>query len=115
MEKMVEVLLHFSNEKSGVEEVKSSGEAGFFADGSFNEADPRKIQEMAHSVKDETLLANFCFVSSPDDIIETIEKYWRAGATHVELVTHSFIDKVKFVGRKVLPYFTENEDFTVQC
>ena len=112
MEKMVEVLLHFSNEKVGVEEVRSSGEAGFFAKDSFNETDPREIQEMSSSVKDESVLANFCFVSSPEDVIDTIEKYWHIGATHVELVTHSFIDKVEFIGRKVMPYFVGNEDFT---
>jgi coenzyme F420-dependent glucose-6-phosphate dehydrogenase len=109
MEKMVEVSLYFADKNAGVEEVRRSGEAGFFADGSFDQTDPRKIQEMSNTVSDGTILANFCFVSSPDDIIGAIEKYWSAGATHVELVTHSFPDRIELIGEKVLPYFTKNE------
>jgi alkanesulfonate monooxygenase SsuD/methylene tetrahydromethanopterin reductase-like flavin-dependent oxidoreductase (luciferase family) len=109
MEKMVEVSLYFAEKNAGVEEVRRSGEAGFFAVGSFDETDPRRIQEMSNTVNDETILANFCFVSSPDDIIEAIEKFWHAGATHVELVTHSFPDRIELIGKRVLPYFTKNE------
>jgi G6PDH family F420-dependent oxidoreductase len=109
MEKMVEVSLYFADKNEGVEEVRRSGEAGFFSDGSFDETDPRKVQEMSLMVSDETILANFCFVSSPDDIIGAIEKYWSAGATHVELVTHSFPDKIKLIGERVLPFFVKNE------
>ena len=58
----------------GVEEVRRTGEAGFFAKGSFDETDPRKIQEMSNLVVDKTIVDNFCFVSSPDDIIEAIER-----------------------------------------
>ncbi len=110
MEKMVEVPVYFANKNTGVEEVRRSGEAGFFAEGSFNETDPRKIQAMSNTVSDETILANFYFASSPDDIIEAIEKYWYAGATHVELVTHSFPDRIELIGEKVLPYFAESEE-----
>jgi coenzyme F420-dependent glucose-6-phosphate dehydrogenase len=109
MEKMVEVPLYFAEKNAGVKEVRKLGEAGFFVDGSFNETDPRKIQEMSNTVNDKTILANFCFVSSADDIIEAIEKYWFVGATHVELMTHSFPDRIEFIGEKVLPYFTKNE------
>ena len=109
MEKMVEVPLYFAEKNAGVKEVRKLGEAGFFADGSFDETDPRKIQEMSNTVNDETILANFCFVSSADDIIEAIEKYWFVGATHVELMTHSFPDRIEFIGEKVLPYFAESE------
>jgi len=107
-EKMVEVLLYFADRNIGVKEVRRSGEAGFFAEGSFNETDPKKIQEMSNTVSDETIMANFCFVSSPDEIIETIEKYRNAGATHIELVTHSFTERIKLIGEKVLPYFAAN-------
>jgi G6PDH family F420-dependent oxidoreductase len=106
MEKMVEVSLYFADKNVGVEEVRRTGEAGFFAIGSFDETDPRKIQEMSNLVVDKNIVDNFCFVSSPDDIIETIEKYLSVGATHVELVTHSFPDRIEFIGEKVLPYFT---------
>ena len=108
MEKMVEIPLYFAEKNVGVEEVRKSGEAGFFAAGSFDETDPRKIQEMSNMVNDETIKANFCFVSSPDDIIEAIEKYRDAGATHVELVTHSFPERIELIGERVLPYFIKN-------
>ena len=109
MEKMVEILLHFSNKKEGIKQVRKSGEAGFFSEESFDKTDPRKIQELAFEVKDKKILSNFCFVTSPDDIIETIEKYRCAGATHVELVTHSFPDRIRFIGKKILPYFKEKD------
>jgi coenzyme F420-dependent glucose-6-phosphate dehydrogenase len=109
MEKMVEISLYFSDKNVGVKEVRRKGEAGFFAKGSFDETDPRKIQEMSNLVVDKTIVDNFCFVSSPDDIIETIERYLYADATHVELVTHSFPDRIEFIGEKVLPYFSNNK------
>lgn len=103
--KMVEVQLHFSDQTSGVKEIKKSGEAGFLAQGSFGESDPRKIQVSGQTVSDEKILENWCFVSSAEDIINVIEKYQQANATHIELVTHSFPDRIKYIGKKVLPYF----------
>ena len=49
----------------------------------------------------------FCFI--PDDIIEAIEKYSSVSATHVELVTHSFPDRIELIGERVLPYFTNKK------
>ena len=63
-----------SLKKEGVNKVRKSGEAEFFAEDLFDETDPRKIQEMAYEVKDKIILDNFYFVNSPDDIIESIEK-----------------------------------------
>jgi G6PDH family F420-dependent oxidoreductase len=105
MDKMVEVQIYFSDLNLGVREIKRSGEAGFLAEDSFGESDPRKIQSLSSTVSDEKIAENWCFVSSPDDLIEVIEKYQQAGATHIELVTHSFPDRIEFVGKKVLPYF----------
>ena len=104
---MAEILLHFGDKDKGIEEIRKSGNAGFFAKSSFSETDPRRIQEMSYTVSDDTIRNNFCLVSSPDDIIEIIEEYCRSGATHVELVTHSFSDKIKLIGEKVLPHFKE--------
>jgi hypothetical protein len=41
----------------------------------------------------------------PQMIIDIIEEYWRTGATHIESVTHTFPDRIQFIGEKVLPYF----------
>lgn len=109
MDKMAEVLLYFADKDRIIEEIRKSGNAGFFAKGSFSETDPRIVQEMSYTVSDETIKDNFCFVSSPDDIIEKIEEYQRSGATHVELVTHSFPERIEFIGKEVLPYFREKE------
>lgn len=107
MDKMAEILLYFADKDKGVDEIRKSGNAGFLAKGSFSKTDPRKVEEMSYTVSDETIRNNFCLASSPDDIIETIDKYLRSGATHVEVVTHSFVDKIKLIGEKVLPYFNE--------
>ena len=107
MDKMVEIQLLFSNKIIGIKEIKMSGEAGILAEGAFNESDPRKIQNLSRKVSEQKILENWCFVSSPNDIIDTIEKYRQAGATHIELVTHSFPDRIDFIGKKVLPYFKE--------
>jgi len=109
MDKMAEILLYFGDKERAIEEIRKSGNAGFLAKGSFSETDPRIIQEMSYTISDETIIDNFCLVSSPNDIIEIIEEYQRSGATHVELVTHSFSDKIELIGEKVLPYFREED------
>ena len=105
MEKMVEVQLYFSDQVEGIKEIRKSGEAGFLAEGAFGESDPRKIQKLSQSVSDEKIAENWCFVSSSDDITKIIKKYQQAGATHIELVTHSFPNRIEFVGKNVLPHF----------
>jgi coenzyme F420-dependent glucose-6-phosphate dehydrogenase len=105
MDKMVELQLHFSNQESGVQEIKSSGGAGFLSKDSFEQSDPRKVQKLSKTLSDETIVENWCFISSPEDLIRTVEKYQRAGSTHVELVTDSFPERIEYIGKKVLPYF----------
>ena len=109
MEKTAEVLLHFTEGDNGAEEIRKSGNAGFLAKDSFSETSPKKIQEMSITVSDEIIKDNYTIVTSPDDIIERIEEYFNSGATHVELVTHSFPERIKQIGEKVLPYFNERE------
>jgi alkanesulfonate monooxygenase SsuD/methylene tetrahydromethanopterin reductase-like flavin-dependent oxidoreductase (luciferase family) len=105
MEKMVEILLFFSEKKAGITQVKRNGDAGFLTKGAFNKTDPRKIQKMSMKINNKKIINNFCFVSKPEDIINKIKEYQLAGATHVELVTHSYPDKIKYIGEKVLPFF----------
>jgi coenzyme F420-dependent glucose-6-phosphate dehydrogenase len=107
MEKMVEVLVHFNDKKHGLEEVRRSGDAGTLAEGAVNERDPRRIQQMSYGLSDEKILSNVCFFYPPDELIEIIDKYRKAGTTHVVLVTHSFPDRIRLIAEKVLPYFTE--------
>ena len=110
MEKMVLLDLFFGDKLQGVKEARRSGEAGILAEGAFEQRDPRKIQEMSALVSDSKILANKFFISSPDELIELIDKYWQAGATHIDLTTHSFPDRIRMIGTKVVPYFTERKD-----
>jgi G6PDH family F420-dependent oxidoreductase len=105
MEKMVEILLYFSEKEKGIAQIKRNGEAGFLVKRAFNETDPRKIQKMSMEIGDKRISNNFCFVEKPEDIINKIKEYQLAGATHVELVTHSYPDKIRYIGEKVLPTF----------
>jgi len=110
MDKMVLLDLFFGDKLEGVKEARRSGEAGILAEGAFEQRDPRRIQEMAVGVSDGKILANKFFISSPDDLIQVIDRYWQAGATHVDLTTHSFPDRIRMIGSKVVPYFSERKD-----
>ena len=77
------------------------------ARGFFQKQTPGKIHERSFTVDDKTIRGNFSVIFSPDDLIETIEKYFNSGATHAELVTHCFPEKIRSIGEKVLPYFKE--------
>jgi coenzyme F420-dependent glucose-6-phosphate dehydrogenase len=110
MEKIAVLDLFFGEKVQGMKEVRKSGEAGILAEGAFEQRDPRKIQEMSADVSDSKILANKFFISSPDELIELIDKYWQVGATHVDINTHSFPDRIRTIGSKVVPYFTERKD-----
>ncbi|MDA4111629.1 MAG: LLM class flavin-dependent oxidoreductase [Thaumarchaeota archaeon] len=108
MEKLVLIDLYFGSKEDGIREIKKSGEASASADGAFGEMDPRRLEEMGRSLTDEKISASKYFVSSPDQVIEIIESYRKVGATHVDLVTNSFPERITFIGEKVLPYFQSN-------
>jgi alkanesulfonate monooxygenase SsuD/methylene tetrahydromethanopterin reductase-like flavin-dependent oxidoreductase (luciferase family) len=110
MERMVLLDLFFGDKVQGIKEVRKSGEAGILAEGAVEQKDPRKIQEMSSTVSDSTILANKFFISSPDELIGIIDKYWQSGASHVDLTTHSFPERIRTIGDKVLPYFAEKRD-----
>jgi G6PDH family F420-dependent oxidoreductase len=105
MEKMAHLETYFTDAKKGVDEVRRSGDAGILVEGAFEEQDPRKIEEMGTAVSDEKILENKYFVSSPEELIEHIDRYRKAGATRVYLVTNSFPKNIQFVGEKILPHF----------
>jgi hypothetical protein len=64
MDKMVEVQLHFSSEKVGVEQIKRAEEAGFLFEGSFSMSDPRQIAKLSQMVSNEKIANSWCFISS---------------------------------------------------
>jgi coenzyme F420-dependent glucose-6-phosphate dehydrogenase len=105
MEKMVYVDLFFGDKQRGVQGIKASGEAGVLAQGAFDEPDPRRIEEMSRHVSDDKILENKFICSSADEVIEYVERYRKAGATHINLATGCSPDRIKMLGVKVLPYF----------
>lgn len=73
-------------------------------------SDPRKLQQKAtEEVSDEQLKASIEIVTSVEDCIGSIEKYFKVGFTNV-FVHSTSPEEIKFVrefGRKVLPYFAD--------
>jgi coenzyme F420-dependent glucose-6-phosphate dehydrogenase len=73
-------------------------------------SDPRKLQQKAlEEISDEQLKRSIDIVTSIEDCIKSIEKYFEAGFTKV-FVHSTSPDEMKFVkefGKKVLPYFAD--------
>jgi G6PDH family F420-dependent oxidoreductase len=105
MEKLVLIDLYFGDKDRGIKEIKGSGETGSSAEGAFQEIDPRRLEEMGKKLDEEKITGSKYFVTSPDQLIGIIESYQKAGATHVDLVTNSFPERITYIGEKVLPYF----------
>lgn len=104
-EKMVLLDVFFGTREEGLKMMKKTGEAGPTDMRSFGILDPRKIQEIGHTVSDDKLLSMKIICSRPEDLISAIESYVKKGANHIAVVTNSFPDKIEFVGEKVLPQF----------
>jgi coenzyme F420-dependent glucose-6-phosphate dehydrogenase len=104
-EKMVLLDVFYGSKEEGVKNMKESGEAGPTDMRSFGVLDPRKIEEIGHTVSDEKVLAMKVICSKPEDLIKPIEEYVEMGATHIAIATNSFPENIKFVGEKILPHF----------
>lgn len=102
-EKMVLLDVFFGTKEEGLKKMRESGEAGPTDMRSFGILDPRKIGEIGKTVSDELILSAKWFCPTPEDLIKAVEKYINVGATHVDIVTNSFPDKIELVGSKVLP------------
>jgi coenzyme F420-dependent glucose-6-phosphate dehydrogenase len=76
-------------------------------------SDPRKLQRKAiKEVSDEQLKESIDIVTSVEDCISSIEKYYKAGFTRVYVHSTS-PDELKFISefsKKVLPHFTGPSD-----
>ncbi len=107
MDKMVLLDWYPSEKDRGVRELKEKGEAGPLADGAFEEPDPRRIEAMSATVSDEKIFESKCLASTAEELIQAIDRYGKIGATHVDVVTGAFSDRIKLLGEKVLPYFAD--------
>lgn len=110
MMKIVPINLYFNNKEKGVDEVRRSGEAGLLVNEARDERDPREIEKLSHNVSSEKILAGKNFISSPEEVIELVEQYWKVGATHITFDIQSFPERIEFLGKHVLPYFAEKRD-----
>jgi len=104
-EKMILLDVFFGTKEEGLKKLKETGEAGPADMASFGVLDPRKIEEIGHSVSDDKILSTKLFCPEPEDLISAIESYVDIGVNHVDIVTNSFPDKIQLVGEKVLPHF----------
>ena len=105
MDKMVLFEVYLMGREEGIRRMRETGEAGVQGKRAFVELDPRKIAEMEKEVSDDEIIRSYRFSTNADEIIEFIEQYRRAGATLVDICTHSFPENIRFVGEKILPHF----------
>lgn len=105
MEKMVLVGPMFSDERTGIDELKRTHEAAYLAEGAFDMQDPREIERKSANLTDDMLAKMMYFCPTPEDVIELVARYQKAGATHVAIATQSDPAKIRMIGEKVLPHF----------
>jgi hypothetical protein len=102
LDKIAEVLLHFSDKVSGVKEIKKSGEAGILANAPSANL---TLEKITCHICSATKRLQKTGVSFPrlKDIVNLIEKCQKADAdaTHIELVTNTFSES-RVSGRKIL-------------
>ncbi|HET7148727.1 MAG TPA: LLM class flavin-dependent oxidoreductase, partial [Candidatus Nitrosopolaris sp.] len=69
--------------------------------------DPRKIEDNAQVIGDDTLQKMLLVISSAEDGIKKLEKYVELGFTEIVLTNSSPIRKelIKLVAEKISPYF----------
>jgi len=85
--------------------------------GTLQEADPRKIDEIAREISTEEILRVYPFVSEADDLIDYFESYARAGINEIiyDDLSQFFqnyclkYDKVETAWRKIFHYFREKK------
>jgi G6PDH family F420-dependent oxidoreductase len=104
-EKMVLLDVFFGSREEGLKKMRETGEAGSTDIAAFGVLDPRKIEEIGHHVSDDKILSGKVICSTPEDLIKAIERYLEIGATHIDVATNSYPDKIQLVGEKVIPYF----------
>jgi coenzyme F420-dependent glucose-6-phosphate dehydrogenase len=104
-EKMVLLDVFFGTKEEGLKRFRENGEAGSADPAAVGDLDPRRIAEIGRRSSDDQILAAKIFCPTPDDLIGTIESYVERGATHIDVATNSFPDKIQLVGEKVLPHF----------
>ena len=83
--------------------------AGASIQAMFNEPDPRKIEAEAMKFSDEEIKERNLIFSSPDELIDVIDKYREVGTDHLIYADWSpdYEDTMQIFKKKVIPYFKE--------
>jgi len=83
--------------------------AGASIQAMFNEQDPRKIEAEAMKFSDEEIKERNLILSSPDELIDVIDKYREVGTDHLIYADWSpdYEATMQIFKKKVIPYFKE--------
>lgn len=81
--------------------------AGSLIPENFDERDPRKIELSTSRLTDDEILNKTCLYSSPEQFVELIDKYMKAGVNHFLFGDWGYdpVRTVTMFRSKVLPYF----------
>jgi len=79
--------------------------AGIVAKKSFNEPDPRKIEQMGRDLSDEELIKSTAFCKNWNDVLELISKFRELGTTMIVLNSGADKKLIRTFGQKILPHF----------
>jgi G6PDH family F420-dependent oxidoreductase len=79
--------------------------AGIVAKKSFDEPDPRKIEQMGRDLPAEELIKSAVFLKNWSDVIDLISKYQELGVTQVVLPSGADRKLIRTFGQKILPHF----------
>jgi G6PDH family F420-dependent oxidoreductase len=83
--------------------------AGIVAKESFNEPDPRKIEQMGRELSDEALINSTTFCKNWADVIELISQFRDLGATQVVLPSGADRREIRTFAQKILPHFKKTK------
>jgi len=81
------------------------GPAGFLAKGAFDEPDPRRVETLAKTVEDDTILEYFVICRNVNDLVQVIEQYRLAGTNHIVFGTGPSPMLIRQIADNVLDQF----------
>jgi G6PDH family F420-dependent oxidoreductase len=79
--------------------------AGIAAKNSFNEPDPRKIEQMGLELPADELMKSVAFCENWSDVLDLISKYREMGVTQIVLNTGANRKIIRQFAQRILPHF----------
>jgi secondary-alcohol dehydrogenase (coenzyme-F420) len=103
MEKLVSLSFSFKDAQTFAKTERRY--AGIVAKNSFNEPDPRKIEQMGRDLSDEELIKSTTFCKNWNDVLDLISKFRELGTTMIVLNSGADKKLIRTFGQKILPHF----------